>query len=212
MKLNNLDYQKGLNLPPKINEELVEFVGIHYGDGYLKRENNKTYKMTYCLNLRDISYSIYVQELFYKLFHTQFKVIINKQKHAITLYYHSKALCEYLNQILKIPYSPKTNLEVPEYIKENNEYIKRFIRGLFDTDGCAIIQKVGKYRYHLIKITTKSSLFAHEIKKLLLQIQIISYICTKKGAYDIMVRNIDSVAKFYTEIDPKNKKNGDAEI
>lgn len=62
-----------------------------------------------------------------------------------------------------IPSGKKESLPIPQWIKENKTYLTFFIRGLFDTDGCVVLQKFGKYSYVLVKISMKDSNFAKDI-------------------------------------------------
>ena len=79
-----------------------------------------------------------------------------------------------------------------------------------------LIQRDGKYQYHIIKIKTASKNFAEDLRSALLSLNMKAYICTsrtkKNPAYDVVVRNKDSFRKFMEEIKPQNKKSGDAGI
>lgn len=215
IELNKKDLEKGLKLPTKMSKELAELVGIHFGDGRMSKDINYTYVIDCTLNRRDIQYAEYVKELFYKIFNINMKVYKSKSKNDVVLYINSKALCIFFNKNLEVPYSPKKDLSIPQYIGENKEYAQCFLRGLFDTDGCTVVQKFGKYRYDLIKITTSIYTFAQEIKSLLSSLGIRCYISSKNNytGHDVTIRRKESFKKFIHLIKPKNKKkSGDAEI
>ena len=176
--LSEEDIEKNLKFPPKMSNELAELIGIHFGDGCMKKQRNYTYQICYCFNKRDKEYAIYVKNLFYNLFNINVKMYENFN--SINLYFISKSLCTFFNEVLKIPYSPKKSLSIPNYIISNKKYLVAFIRGLFDTDGCTIIQKDRGYNYNLIRICTSIYDFSEEIKLALTSLGIKSYICTKK--------------------------------
>lgn len=219
MKINNnfqltkYDFLNKLNLPGEMSPELAEFVGIHFGDGCMNI-SSFTYRLYYSFNARDKEYILYVKDLFYRLFNVTMKVEEVMSKNIISIYFHSKTLCNFFNVSLKVPYSPKKNLLIPEYIKSNKQYLASFLRGLFDTDGCIITQKMRKYSYRLIKICTGIRIFAEDIKFTLKMINIESYICNKKTSYDVVIRRKESFSRFIDIINPKNAKgkNGDAGI
>ncbi|MBW2977990.1 hypothetical protein KY331_04050 [Candidatus Woesearchaeota archaeon] len=206
MKLNKNDMKKGLKLPKEISCDLAELVGIHFGDGYMQNKHNSTYRLEYNFNIRDKKYADYVFSLFYKLFNIRLRLIHNNKKNVATLYFYSKTLCGFFNNVLKIPYSPKKDLSIPLYIKTNKKYLKCFLRGLFDTDGCMTLQKDGKYKYKLIKICTGINNFAEEIKLAFAFLGIKSYITRKKQGYDITIREKRSFNEFIDSIKPKNIK------
>ena len=88
------------------------------------------------------------------------------------------------------------------------------MRGLFDTDGCIVLQKQDKYRYILLKICTKHNNFAKELHESLTILDIPSFITKKDTSvnnktftgYDVVVRN-KNVAKFFEVVGSKNPRN-----
>lgn len=211
-QLNKKDIEKGLKLPAEISIAIAEFIGIHFGDGSMSNKGSNKYRIYYSFNLRDIEYAEYVRNLIYSIFNINIKLGKREKKHEVYLYAYSKNLCTFLNTSLQIPYSPKKQLIIPDYIKYNQEYLKSFLKGLFDTDGCIIIQKDGKYSYVLIKITTSIKMFADDIKSALNSLNINSYICIKSNnvgiqeVYDIVIRRKESVDRFITFTQPKIKR------
>ncbi len=211
MKLNNTftpsrkDLIKGLKLPDSMSLELAEIIGIHFGDGCMTHHKT-THRIMYSINSRDASYADYIHSLFLKVFNISMKRIEYPHKNEIELYYMSKNLCLFFNNVLLVPFSPKINLKIPEYIRTNPEYIICFIRGLFDTDGCFTIQRDGKYSYNMIKICTGSKSFAIEIDSALKSLGIQSYICRKKMGFDVVIKRITSYERFVSLIKPKNTR------
>ena len=205
-KLGRGDLKRGLTFPKEMSNDLAELIGIHFGDGYLQIKPNRYYRIYHSFNIRDQEYTIHVKNLFYHLFNVNMSVEQRINRNTLSLYLHSKGLCAFFNTILKIPSGPKKALSIPDYIKSNEEFLKCFLRGLFDTDGCIVTQIMGKYRYKLIKICTKIDTFAEEIKTALKSLQIEAYISHKKTGYDITIRKKDSFNRFIGLIGPKNDK------
>ncbi|MFQ5474285.1 MAG: LAGLIDADG family homing endonuclease [Candidatus Nanoarchaeia archaeon] len=84
-----------------------------------------------------------------------------------------------------MPHCPKKLNNIPKYITENVVFLKAFIRGLFDMDGCVFIQKDRTYECRLI-IATKFEKFAKSVSDSLSIRRINNHICkkTRKGIID----------------------------
>jgi intein/homing endonuclease len=210
IKLMKKDLDKGLELPNQISSELAEIIGIHFGDGHMTKKYRYTYKITYTCNLLEEPYVKHILNLFSKIFNISLKIYRVPDRGCFVLSVYSKALCDFFNKKLCVPYSPKNNLQIPLSLYQEKEYLASFLRGLFDTDGCIITQEKDKYRYPLVRITTKSKDFADSIFKALLFLEIPSYICTKSGknfvGYDVVARN-KNAKKFFKIVGSNNPKN-----
>jgi DNA-binding transcriptional regulator WhiA len=110
------------------------------------------------------------------------------------------------------PQQMSSELAVPLAVRKNNLYLQSFVRGLVYTDGCTVIQKQGKYAYALIKISTCIRKFAYDLKDCLKKLKIESYVCKKNPGFDVVVRKKHSFERFFTLIQPKNRKGGDGGI
>jgi len=203
---------KKIRLPEQMNEELAELVGIMLGDGSLQKNHNYTYSVRIAFDARkEKRYCEFVKRLIFNNFNILAKTTLNKKKNCITLYFYSKQLTDYFHEFLGIQYSPKNLKEIPNHVYKNDIFKCAFVRGLFDTDGCITNQKMGKYTYNLIKICTAHSVFAKNIKELLSQLRINSFICTKKDkfghlGFDVVIRN-KNCFHFFDIIGSNNAKN-----
>lgn len=206
--LNKIDKTKGLVLPSRMSNELAELIGIHYGDGYMSKEKNFTYRIFYSCNIHEKEYVGHIIHLFNNLFNCSLKVNTDYKKSYIKLYFHSKSLCNYFNEVLKIPFSPKIDLKIPSYIKEDKTLLLNFIRGLFDTDGCFTVKRDKGYEYNLAKISTKWFSFAKDIKEAFDILEIKSFVCKKCPGFDVVVGRKNEFQKFLEIVTPKNKKVG----
>lgn len=194
-----------------MNEQLAEYLGIHYGDGNLSLPNNHTYSISVCLNLKEKQYALYVRKLYLQLFNKLMHYSENEKKNSITLRTHQKVTWSYLHQ-LGAPIGKKEHLVIPKIVKKEEKYLSAFLRGLFDTDGCITIQRDKGYKYPLIKISMKSKIFANEVQQAYTKLGIKSYICTKSGrnhtGYDVTIRRRESLQKFSKVIGSRKKRVG----
>jgi len=212
-KLQNIKNcnKSSLKLPTKMSEEMAELIGAHFGDGCLCLAKNHTYSIAYCGNLiKDKEYFDYLLKLILRNYNLRFKKSICSKKSSLVIRTYSKKLFYFYKLCLQIPSGAKNNLKIPNYIKKNKIYLKFFLRGLFDTDGCVTLQRYGKYEYTLVKICTKCKSFAEEIKKSLNFLGIPSFITIKrnwnKEYYDIVIRH-NNAKKFFEIIGSSNKRN-----
>ena len=146
-----------IKLPENYSEDLAEFVGILLGDGHLNRQEfsiagNSVGDMPYL--------SGYVKTLVEKLFSTEPKIIVKTDQQTMYLRIRSVEISEYLVKT-GLKNGPKNDIKIPSWIMENEEYMKRFLRGLVDTDGSLAIKK--RYRkvpyYPVISISSKNKDF-----------------------------------------------------
>jgi intein/homing endonuclease len=143
---------------PNLSNELAELVGILLGDGGIQK-----YQIKISLNhTKDKEYSKYITKLIYKLFGLKTGSTINKKESVEHLYISRKEVVSFLESIgLKTSNKTQNQVGVPDWIKENIEYAKYCIRGLFDTDGCVVVEKhrikTKEYSYPRLNFTNSSN-------------------------------------------------------
>lgn len=147
---------KSFNLPRNYSTELAEWVGIVLGDGSLTSRG----QAHITLNLtKDASYRIFVSNLGKKLFGEIPRVIYRTKENTSVTYYSGVKLIEYLINIgLKIGNKVKQQVDVPDWVKENDAFCTSCLRGLIDTDGC-----IGTHSYFVNgkRYTYKNLVFAN---------------------------------------------------
>jgi intein/homing endonuclease len=195
-------------LPEKIDLGLAELIGIHFGDGNLYHSaSNYNYQITYAGNLKEeVDYMLHIENLFTFYFGVKMTHQKYKKMNSYLLRVRSKEIFLFMNKFLEIPIGPKNSLSIPSFITKEKSLSLAFIRGLFDTDGCIIVQRDKTYRYVLVKISTKCEEFAKEISNLLLDLKFSNYICKSKTKYDIVIRSKVCVENFFNEVKPNNLK------
>jgi hypothetical protein len=126
IKLMKKDLDKGLELPHQISNDLAEIIGIHFGDGYMTKKYRYTYKITYTCNLLEEQYVEHILNLFSKIFNISLKIYRIPDKGCFVLSVYSKALCDFFNKKLCVPYSPKNNLQIPPLLCQEKKYLVSF--------------------------------------------------------------------------------------
>ncbi len=195
-------------LPYKMSTKLAELIGIHVGDGSLYKDKKGDYTITFTGNLNERDYMDYVNNLFFSCFGVKMKMKVYSKTNSIQLRIRSKNIFYFLRDNLALCEGPKNKLLIPNCIKSKKCYSKYFLRGLFDTDGCVTVQNMGKYKYPIVKITTKHNSLAQEILECFREFNIPCYLTKKNlsAIYDVSIRN-KNVDLFFKKIGSKNYKN-----
>ncbi len=183
------DMKREVHLPEINSNELSEFFGILTGDGYMNLYRKYDYVIEISGNkLSDKDYhKVYLTNLIKQLFNVIPSSIERKNENSICTRIRSKAVFNYLlNKGFKK--GKKGFIGIPLWIKDNDESMKSFIKGLFDTDGCLSLKNKEGKKYPVVSITSKS-------KKLLLHIKDF-----------IKLRGISSCLIRYEDYGPKSDK------
>ena len=208
----NVKNRKSLftKINPKIlcnpSPELAEIIGIIIGDGSVYVIPEKSiYQVHVVGNLKDEKeYMLnYVKPLFEKVFNISMNV--KKTKNAIYIWKQSKNLVFTLNHYGLPAGNKKINkIEIPSWIKSNNLFLKRCLRGIFDTDGC-VYPKNKTNLYPTIWISSAIPSLRKSIKEACekLGFNLSRWRKHKNDAY--IDRKMD-VLRFFNEIKFKNQK------
>ncbi|MDO8508798.1 MAG: hypothetical protein Q7S27_03890 [Nanoarchaeota archaeon] len=134
------DIKRNLKIPDKMTEDLAEEIGIHIGDGSLYSHIDKrgwgNYRYTVSGDLTNeyLYHKEYIGKLMRKLYNIGPLLLERKDKNNIDSRYKSKALAEFKNKILGLPYGSKKDIIIPSSILKNNAFQKRCVVGIIDTD------------------------------------------------------------------------------
>lgn len=138
LKFPRKSHRKTISIP-KESKELAELFGIIFGDGGI----NNNWQVVISLNSNlDREYSKYVSCIIKKLF--KIKVYARKRpnQNTLVLVCSSTNLVDFLVEKGAIRGNKVAQqIDIPEWITNNSEYEKSFVRGLVDTDGCLFIHK-----------------------------------------------------------------------
>lgn len=180
---------------PQLNEELSEILGALNGDGYLGK---KPYEICITGSKLENEYFSYLKRILEKSFNLNFK--ISYQENRIRIRSYSKELILFLNKQYNLPIGRKTgNLMIPFRLKKNKNFLRAYLRGLFDTDGSIYIRRK---KEPVLEIISVDKNYLEEIKKAL------EYLGFKVGTSgkNLYIYNKTEIVKFFNEIKPNNRK------
>ena len=159
----------------KIDEDLAELFGIHIGDGCISENNRYSeYYLGGDLIEEREYHDNWVGPLFNKkIMNPLFGKNVNYKEHPkIGIYgFHifDKKLVDFFRDF-DICIGSKINVGIPRIILNDKKLLKRFIRGLFDTDGTIYFEKSYtskhlKNNHPIIKLGTVSKNLAEDVYK-----------------------------------------------
>ncbi len=138
LRYPNKSHRKIITIPSE-STSLAELVGILFGDGGI----SNPWQIIVSLNSDlDLDYSLYVSDLFQKLF--SIKTTARKRPHQKTLVIDcsSSSVLDFLvSKGIVIGNKIAQEFDMPQWIINNPQYKRFFIRGLIDTDGCLDIHQ-----------------------------------------------------------------------
>jgi len=138
---------------PGFSKDLAEFMGIMLGDGGIDKG-----QISITLGCStDYQYAQYIIKLLQKLFAARIGIYYPKKQDTIRIRISGINLVKNLFILGLIKGNKiRQQIDIPVWIKQNDDYAKSCIRGLIDTDGC-VHRKVRKTRnsfeYRSIGIT-----------------------------------------------------------
>lgn len=195
------DIKKGIIFPDKVTPELAEEIGVHLGDGCLSKNRNYFSVKT---NKKEEDYMQYLFKLYKKIYNLDLKLM--RLPSVVGFEVYSKALCEFKNKVLGLPYGEKIHkIEIPKVILDtkNKEIYRALIKGLFDTDGCACIVKKNNKSYPVISISIKSEKLIKQVSEMLIKL---GYIPSYNKQY-LALNGLVMLKKWVKEINSNNLKN-----
>lgn len=142
------DLERRIKIPKKLTPMLAEDIGFHIGDGCMIKYRRKDtgamrYQFVYSGNSKkDLDY--FKNKLLPRkkeLYNLDIKIKIHSTENSTYASFYSQALYDFFTGI-GVPSGKKTNVAVPQIIKEKSRNIKAaFIRGLAAADFCVCVKK-----------------------------------------------------------------------
>jgi len=192
---------------PRHSRDLAEFVGILLGDGGISKR-----QVTVTLNKFDDRYFVlYVKNLIQKLFAVNPSLNGRKEKNVVNIVVSRIKLVLFLVDMgLRIGSKIRNQVDIPDWIKKSDEYTKRCLRGLYDTDGCFYIDrhnyKDKTYHNMGMNFTNYSipilSFFKERLERL-------GFHPTQGTKFSILLRRENEIIKYFQEIGSSNLKHLD---
>jgi intein/homing endonuclease len=207
----------------KIDGDMAEILGMHIGDGCISV--NKRYSEYYLGGdiTEEVEYhNNWVSKLFNK------KIMLPLYGKEVTYKFHPKVgiygfhifdkkIVNFFNN-LGIKSGPKLNVQIPKIILSDAYLIKRFLRGLFDTDGNIYFDKNRSAKNPInncpiIKLGTVSEKLCNQVFNELLKLR---FHPRKKNPYQgkrdknkvhtVLIYRRGDIKKYIDEIGFKNPK------
>lgn len=200
-KVNYRNTRNDVKIPTKYSNELAELFGILLGDGHISH-----FQMIVTLGAKESSYVLYIQELISKIFGTKPKVALRKtaihNKYYRDIYLGSVKVTRWLLEQGLVYNKVKSQVTIPNWIYENEDYIRSCIRGLFDTDGSIYKIKFGIQ----ISFCNHSLPILESLQKMLKKLQ---FHPSNISSWQIYITRTEDVERFFREIRPSNQKHLD---
>ncbi|MEK6938174.1 MAG: hypothetical protein AABX04_03970 [Nanoarchaeota archaeon] len=169
----------------KYKLDLAEFLGWHVGDGCISITSRYSeYALTGDLSEELLFYEEIVVPTFNKIFNKHLKKNISLKKYKSTgvcgIYVFDHKFIQFLQKSCDLRSGKKINISIPKVIHSLEEK-KRFLRGLFDTDGSiyfcnSLVKTKGDSLYTIfhykpkIKLATISEILIRQVKETLLSL------------------------------------------
>lgn len=207
----NFQTIKKIRIPRK-SKLLAEFIGILLGDG-----NLSPYHIGITLSSEEKQYIVYVEDIIVKLFGVVPKIFRHKKVKAVTIVVNRKLLVDFCQKMgFEIGNKVAHQVDIPQWIKENKEFSRECVRGLFDTDGCffthSYIMNKKKYSYLKIAFTNASLPLVNSVAKTLINFGIharMSKVRINNNGRDVRIDDVRFVAKYIIDIGSHNQKHLD---
>ena len=207
----------------RIDPDMAELLGMYIGDGCISR--TKRYAMYYLggdLKEEREYHDNWVGPLFNEKISQPIlnKDVNYKERPKMGIYgfnIFNEEVVKFFEE-LGINAGSKINVEVPKQILKTKSLAKRFLRGLFDTDGTIYFDKNVSAKEPInnrpkIRLCSVSEILIKQVSNLLSSANINSRIRKpykgkrdKNKLFSIQIERIGDVNKFIEEIDFKNSK------
>lgn len=145
------------------NPEIIgEFMGIFAGDGnfYFLKDKYR-YKITITIGFYEKKYAHILYAFLTRLFSKSPRMYTYPERGIIILEYYSLPIYSLIYKYLKWEENKTKTIRLRDINNQTRDFLKGFLRGLFDTDGGIGLKK------RKVAFGTASKLLAFQIKKIL---------------------------------------------
>lgn len=145
----------------KKSGDLAELIGVVLGDGHICKFP-RTESLTIDSNANNPGFVKRYARLIEKIFDKK-PAIIKRPSNCIRLRLYQKDI----SKRLEIPSGSRRNkdIKIPQWIFKNKEYLKRYLRGLYEADGCFGVHKP-TYAYKFVFSNQNKSLLKNVYRAL----------------------------------------------
>jgi hypothetical protein len=146
---------------PAHSKELAELIGIILGDGNIQSFVKKGEGVaTYCVRITGHSeelpyYHEYIIPLCRSLFNSEPKTYFHKKQKEVFILLCGKMFVSFFSEHGLPPGDKiKNKVSIPQWVWENDDYLKACVRGLIDTDGS--VHRMSRKAPTLVRISFKN--------------------------------------------------------
>jgi len=124
--------KKQNRVDPKHSQELAELIGVVLGDGNISKFS-RCQRLAISCNSAHKKYIGHISRLVEEIFNKKPSLIRRSKANCIDIYLYLQDI----DKALGLPSGNKikNSVEIPEWIFKNKEYLKKCLKGLFETDG-----------------------------------------------------------------------------
>lgn len=182
-----------VKIPIVYTKNLAEFFGIMLGDGHLSH-----FQVVITLGTKELKYAEYVSSLIEENFNVKPRIAVRGERYR-DVYVGSVEITSWLFNEGLVHNKVKSQVDIPNWIFSDKEFMKRFLRGFFDTDG-----SVYKLRYGIqISLKNHSRPLLVSLQRML---KGLGYRPSRVSNDSVYVTNIYDIMRFFEEIQPANIK------
>lgn len=187
---------RDVRIPDGRSDDLAEFFGMMLGDGSLTPT-----QVAVTLGSKEPSYAEYVACLMETLFKAKPRIRIDSSEYRV-VYFGSVTIVRWLKQEGLVYNKVAAQVGAPDWIYANPIYMRRFLRGFFDTDGSIYLLRYGIQ----ISFTNRSIPLLLALQAMLRRL---GYRVSELSACCIYITKRNDVERFFAEIQPMNTKHQD---
>ncbi|MEK7219392.1 MAG: LAGLIDADG family homing endonuclease [Patescibacteria group bacterium] len=193
LKKNYLKKRTDVKIPNKYSKDIAEFFGIMLGDGHVSH-----FQVVVSLGNKEEKYAKHVKSLIEKIFKTHVKISLRDTGYR-DVYLGSVDITSWLLKQGLVNNKVKSQVDVPKWIFNKNDFMRSFLRGFFDTDG-----SVYKLKYGIQMSFCNRSLPI--LKSLQFMLKKLEYNPSSISLFNMYLTKRKDVKRFFKEIKPSNPK------
>lgn len=153
-------------IPLEFTNALAYETGLHIGDGSMNFYSNHG---LYSLRGDKIKDRQFFQEIIAPLYYEVYSAKVNLREWSDVCGFQisSDELVKF-KESLGLPLGPKTEIQIPAMIMDDEEFQRECLRGLFETDGNVYLEPKNGRLYPRLEFSTTSKKLSHQVSRVLL--------------------------------------------
>jgi intein/homing endonuclease len=194
-----------------LNEDLAYFLGLFVGDGFTNKYSGYyMIEITGDKRTEKEFYINYLGPLIKNFFNLNFRITEPKESNGFRFIFYSKTLFKMITERFNIPAGRKSHsvLIPKEILDAKPEIIARFLRGLYDAEGCVFFDKRKQYKkpYPRIELHMCNLALLKQVSESLTKMGIKNVLGTSEKNLRVTIWGFDEVKNFINKIGFSNPK------